>query len=322
MTLAPIEHTNPAPTPTRLGQATAVEQSRAVAEVQAAVLVAQQCRRNLGEARTLMEQACRHLPFAERAFFRFPRGGEIISGATVHLARELAGAWGNVQYGIDELRRDDAAGESEVRAWAWDLQTNTRSSMTFVVPHLRDTKRGPVKLTDARDIYEAIANQGARRLREAIFAVLPVWFTDEAQDICRQTIERGDGKPLPERIDQCAALFDSLGVTVERLERKLGRKRDRWTSPDLAQLSIAYKSITRGEITVEDEFPAARVTADELGAPPAAAPAPAASPATAPASADEPPAGDTAARIAELEQQQAAEPVGPAAAARRRVADR
>ena len=323
MTIAPTDH-HPGivPMPNRVGQATAVEQSRAVAEVQAAVLVAQQVRRNTGHARTLMAQACQHLPFAERAFFRFPRGGETIQGATVHLARELATCWGNVQYGIDEMRRDDDAGESEVRAWAWDLENNTRSSMTFVVPHVRDTRRGTVKLTDARDIYEAIANQGARRLREAIFAVLPVWFTDEAQDICRATIERGDGKPLPERVDQCVQLFDRLGVTVDQLERKLGRARDRWTSPDLAQLSITYKSITRGEIRADEEFPAQPVTAAELAGAATTPPQPPAAPAAAPEPAEaeppaEQPASEVAATLATLEQ-----PAGPAAAARRRVADR
>ena len=44
---------------------------------------------------------------------------------------------GNVQYGINELRRDDSAGESEMRAWAWDVQNNTRSVRSFIVPHAR-----------------------------------------------------------------------------------------------------------------------------------------------------------------------------------------
>src|SRR5690606_30100368 len=158
------EHMQPAPAPERIGQGTAVEQSRAAAEVQAAVVVAQQCPRNVPAAIAEMEQVCTQRTMAERAFYSFPRSGSTVSGPTVHLARELARCWGNVQYGLIEMRRDDAYGESEMQAYAWDVQKNNRVSNTFIVPHRRDTRNGTQKLTDMRDIYENNANQGARRV--------------------------------------------------------------------------------------------------------------------------------------------------------------
>lgn len=263
----PVQNAQPVAIPGRVGQATAVEQSRAVAEVAAAVQVAQLCPRNTSAAREEMKASCSMTGLAERAFYKYPRGGEIVQGPSVYLARDLARAWGNVDYGIAEMRRDDEHGESEMRAWAWDQQTNTRSSNTFIVPHKRDKKGGPVKLVDMRDIYENNANLGARRLREAIFSILPPWFTAEAEEICKQTLERGDGKPLPDRIDAIVKAFDGLGVTLEQLERKLGQPRDRWTPYDVAQLTITGKSLRRGEIAVDDEFPPVRVSADELAAP-------------------------------------------------------
>ena len=259
-----IERLASAPAPSRISQGTAVEQSRAVAEVQAAIVVAQQCPRDLGAARTSMQMSCEQRGLAERAFYRFPRAGGAVSGATVHLARELARCWGNVQYGVNELRRDDQYGESEMQAWAWDVQTNARSSQTFIVPHLRDKKGGAERLTDLRDIYENNANMGARRLREAIFSILPPWFVEEAKDLCSQTLERGDGRSLSDRIAGAVKVFAGLGVDAERLERKLGRAQDRWTAHDIAQLLITHKSIQRGEVTVEDEFPQRRVTAAEI----------------------------------------------------------
>ena len=293
MTL-PTQHTAPIAAPARVGQATAVEQSRAVAEVQAAVVVAQQVPRRLDVARTAMQESCAQLGLADRAFYSFPRGGQTVAGPTVYLARELARCWGNVQHGIAELRRDDVHGESEMQAWAWDVQTNTRTSHTFVVPHKRDTKKGAVPLVDLRDIYENNANQGARRLREAIFAILPPWFTEEAVDICRGTLEHGDGRPLADRIDAAVGAYEGLGITVGRLEQKLGRPRGQWTGPDLAQLRITHKSIQRGELTVDETFPQARVTAAEL-VPPAPAPHPAA------------PVDDTPAPVVEVEQPAAEE---------------
>lgn len=265
------QHPNTVATPARVSQATAVEQSRAVAEVAAAVQVAQQCRRSLGTARAEMIESCAQLGLADKAFYKFPRGSEIVQGASIYLARELARCWGNVDYGIKELRRDDEAGESEMLAFAWDLQTNTRSSNVFIVPHKRDKKGGAVPLVELRDVYENNANQGARRVREAIFAVLPPWFTEEAEDECRKTLERGNGKPLAERIDSAVSIFGGLGVDLARLEQKLGRRRDKWTGGDVAQLRITLKSINRGEITIEDEFPQPRATIGELTAP--AAPA-------------------------------------------------
>lgn len=252
------------PAPTHVGQATAIEQSRAAAEVAAAVHVAQQNPRDMQKALAEMRESCRQPRLAERAFFRYNRGGGNVTGATVHLARELARCFGNVQYGISELRRDDAGGYSEMQAFAWDVERNTRSAQIFVVPHARDTKQGRKPLTDLRDVYENNANMGARRLRAAIWAILPPWFVDEAEELCNKTLADGGGVPLPKRIANMVAAFGDLGITVQQLERKLGRESARWTEHDVAQLGVIGKSVKRGEARLEDEFEPERVTAAEI----------------------------------------------------------
>ncbi|MGQ4733405.1 hypothetical protein ACUN3E_37825 [Streptomyces sp. Ju416(a)] len=253
-----------APGADRIGQGTAVEQSRAVAEVQAAIYVARQFPREIGRARNTMQAACQSMALAGKAFYRFPRAGGAVEGSTIHLAKALAQSFGNLQYGVTELRRDDDYRQSEMQAWAWDVENNTRHVLTFIVPHARFAKGKVEALIDLRDIYENNANNGARRLREAIFATLPDWFVEEAEDLCRQTLSKGDGKPLPERIEGAIQVFAGLGITVDRLEQKLGRKRDQWTGPDIAQLLITHKSIQRREIAIEDEFPQARITGGEI----------------------------------------------------------
>ncbi|MFE7237249.1 hypothetical protein [Streptomyces sp. NPDC057580] len=254
----------PAPGADRIGQGTAVEQSRAVAEVQAAIYVARQFPRDIGRARNSIQSACQSMALAGKAFYRFPRAGGAVEGSTIHLAKTLAQSWGNIQYGVTELRRDDDYRQSEMQAWAWDVENNTRHVLTFIVPHAKFANRKVVQLEDLRDIYENNANNGARRLREAIFATIPDWFIEEAEDLCRQTLNKGDGKPLPERIEGAIQVFAGLGVSADRLEQKLGRKRDQWTGPDIAQLLITHKSIQRREIAIEDEFPQARITAAEI----------------------------------------------------------
>jgi hypothetical protein len=259
-----IERTAPPAAPARVGQGTAVEQSRAVAEVQAAIVVAQQVPRNIQAALAEMRQSCTQPFLAERAFFRYSRGSGNITGASVHLARELARCWGNIQYGLVEMRRDDEFGQSEMQAFAWDVEKNSRNSSTFIVPHKRDQKGGPKQLTDMRDIYENNANNGARRVREAIFAILPPWFVEEAKQLCNKTLQDGGGKPLPQRIADAIRAFEGIGVVQDRIETKLGRPSGKWTEHDVAQLLVAFQSISRGEVTADDEFPLPRVTVDEI----------------------------------------------------------
>ncbi|MEZ5409558.1 MAG: hypothetical protein R2761_16130 [Acidimicrobiales bacterium] len=292
--MVPVEHLRPVSR--ARSEAGGVEQSRAVAEVQAAVLVAQQCPRDVELAKERMRRSCDEYALASRAFYRYDRGDGVVNDASIHLARELAACWGNIDYGIAELHRDDEARQSEMKAWAWDQETNTRPSTTFIVPHARDRGGRRVDLTSLRDVYENNANMGGRRVRQMIFAALPVWFIEEAKSRCRATLERGDGRPLEERIEAAVDRFAGLGVSVDRIEQRLNRPRDRWNAVDLAELTITFQSISRGERAVEDEFPPQRITAAEVAAaapadpPPAVDEAPAGAPAGDPPSDPDPPA--------------------------------
>lgn len=247
--------------PQRAGQATMVEQARAIAEVRAAVMIAMDRPRDRTAAIAEMREVCGIPALAERAFFRVPRGGEHVNGESIHLARELARCWGNIDYGVKELARDDIGGQSELLAFAWDLQTNARSEITFIVPHVRG--RNPKRLTGTQEIYENNASFAGRRLREAIFAVLPVWFKAEAAELCHRTLAEGGGKPLVQRIADLRSAFEAAGVTVAQLEQKRGRKIDAFLPEDVAALRVVYGSLKRGEVTVAEEFP----TGDERAEP-------------------------------------------------------
>ncbi|MEU5939386.1 hypothetical protein ABZ807_09365 [Micromonospora sp. NPDC047548] len=264
-----VVRVNPAPAPAHVGQATAVEQARAVAEVAAAVQVAQQNPRDMNRAWAEMQAACSRTGLANRAFYAVKNRG---TGPSVHLARELARIWGNMDYGVHELHRDDVRGLSEIRAYAWDQQTNVRSSRTFQVPHAKMAGGARKPLTDLQDVYLNNQNIGARAVRESILAALPADFVEEAKDRCRATIERGDGKPLVDRIADMLAAFAGVGVKVPQIETRLGRKRGQWTAADVAELSVVYSSIRRGELAADDEFPS-QVTGEEIAAQAAALPA-------------------------------------------------
>lgn len=264
MTVATSEREfTPIPAPSGgVTQTTAVEQARSVAEVQAAVVVAQQCPRDMAHAEAEMFASCGRMALAQRAFYRVTNRGE---GPSVHLARELARIYGNVQFGVHELRRDDEAGVSEIQAFAWDVQANVRSTRTFQVPHQRMAGGKRKALVDLTDVYLNNQNIGSRAVRECIFTVLPTWFVEAAEERCRQTLRDGDGKPLSQRIDDAVAAFEGAhSVTVAQLEEKLGRKRGQWDAGDVASLGVLFQSLQRGEVDIAEEFPQQVVTAADL----------------------------------------------------------
>lgn len=253
----------------RASQATQVEQARAVAEVAAAVRVAQDFPRDMSRAIEQMRMSCAQKSLADRAFYSLPRAGGRVEGSTVHLARELARCFGNIEYGIRETRRDDEQGVSELLAWAWDVENNVRQSRSFVVPHARMAGGGRKALTDLSDIANNNNSVAARALRECILTLLPVWFRDEAESRAARTLAGSSGeKPLPQQIADAVDHFDrTFEVTVEQMESRLQRPRGKWTASDLATLRVLSSEIGRGEKSIEDEFPERAITLTDIQAP-------------------------------------------------------
>ena len=128
------------------------EQSRKAAEVQAAMAVAKRFPRDQNIAFRNIMESCKRKTLAEKATYAYPRGGGMVIGPSIRLAEVLAQNWGNMDFGLLEL--DRSGGESSVMAYCWDMETNVKRTTVFQVRHIRDTKQGPKKLTDERDIYE------------------------------------------------------------------------------------------------------------------------------------------------------------------------
>ena len=243
-------------------QAAAVEHSRAIAEVQGAITVARQFPRDMVRAQAQMREACSNPAMAKQAFYDVPNRG---TGPTVHLMRELARIVGNIDYGVKELSRDDVKGESEIQAFAWDVETNVRSTRSFIVPHARMKGRQRQQLVDLGDIYLNNQNTGARAVRECIGTVLPVAFTEEAKALCQQTLAApAPGKSLEQSIAEAVGAFEGNGVTQGQLEAKVGRPLDKWTGADLGRLEVTFQTLMNGEITPDEAFPVAPVTTDEI----------------------------------------------------------
>jgi len=226
-------------------------EARAVAEVQASFVIAKKFPRNQQESYMNIIAACKRPFLAEQAMYAYPRGGTLVKGASIRLAEAMAQNWGNLDCGVREISQSN--GVSVAEAYAIDLQTNTRITKVFHVPHKRDTKKGVVRLTDARDIYELVANQGARRLRACILGIIPGDVIEAAIDQCAKTLESSD-MPIGEQVRKMIMAFDEIGVKVEHLEKRLGHNLDATIPQEIVMLKGVYKSIKDGMANREDFF--------------------------------------------------------------------
>lgn len=230
---------------------TASNEARAVAEVQAAYVIAKKFPRNEHESYMRIMEACKRPTLAEQAMYAYPRGSQLVKGPSIRLAEAMAQAWGNIDCGVREISQAD--GVSVAEAYAIDLETNSRITKVFHVPHKRDTKKGVTRLTDSRDIYELVANQGSRRLRACILGIIPGDIIEAAVNRCSQTLESSD-IPITEQVRKMIAAFDELGVKVEHLEKRLGHNLDATIPTEIVTLKGIYKSIKDGMASREDFF--------------------------------------------------------------------
>jgi hypothetical protein len=227
------------------------DQQRAIAEVQAAMMIARMNPRDPIAAMDRILTACARPTLANAAVYTYSRGGSDVSGPSIRLAEAMAQSWGNMQFGIREL--EQRGGESTVQAFAWDVETNTRREVTFQVPHVRFTRQGSKRLEDPRDIYEMVANQGARRLRACILAVIPGDVTETAVAQCEATMHT-TADTSPEAMRKMVEAFGAFGITREQIEKRIQRRIDAIQPAQVVQLKKVYASLRDGMSSPADWF--------------------------------------------------------------------
>jgi len=238
--------------------AISIEQTRAMQQVQAAVIMAKKFPRDETDAFNKIMKACKRVGLAKQANYSYPKGKDEdgnpkqVSGASIHLAKAIAKSWGNMDFGIAELSQQN--GSSEVMTYCWDLETNVQEKKTFAVKHVRYTKTGSYKLTDPRDIYEIAANQGARRLRACILGVVPNDVVEAAVKECRKTLAGDNSEPITDKIRRCVAQFSELSVSQEMIEKRLDHKMEATTREELIDLGEIFNSLKDKIGKVEDYF--------------------------------------------------------------------
>ena len=227
--------------------------SRQTQEVQGQIIMAKKFPRDEIAARNRILTACQRKRLAEQAEYEYKRGTSKVTGTSIRLAEAMAQNWGNLDFGFVEL--EQRTGESQVMAYCWDLETNTRQTKIFTVPHIRETKSGSYPLTSSRDIYEMVANQAARRVRACILGIIPGDIQEEAVEQCRKTLADGEEKPLEDLIKDCVRTAEkTYQVPQESLEKYIGCKASAFSMNDLIRLKRVFNSIKDGMAKREEIF--------------------------------------------------------------------
>lgn len=228
------------------------ESSKEMERVKGQIFMAKQYPRNQFQAMNRIIDSMKRPTAAKQAAYSYPRGGMQITGPSIRLAEIVAQNWGNMTYGVREL--EQFPGESLAQAYAWDLETNVFVEKTFKVSHTRKKGNSVQKLTDPRDIYELVANYGARRLRAAIMEVVPADIFEKALEEADKTLNNQNSEPLQDRLAKILKLFDGYNVSQEMLEERFGRKYDSFTERNVIDLGNIFNSLKDGVGKVEDFF--------------------------------------------------------------------
>lgn len=224
---------------------------REIAEIQAMVMVAKKFPRDPIASMDRILNACARPSLAGEATYEYARGGSQVSGASIRLAEVMAMNWGNLTTGVIELSRSN--GVSECMAYAWDLETLYRDEKRFQVRHWRDTKKGGYQVTDERDIYELVANMGARRKRACILAVIPGDVQESALRQCETTL-KAKVEITPESIKSMVEGFASYGVSAQMIEAKIQRRLDSILPAQVLQLRRIFTALRDGMGIATDYF--------------------------------------------------------------------
>lgn len=243
-------------------------------EIQAAVIIAKKFPRDEGKTREELLGVCELPEFAgsidnpqePAAYYSFPRGkkmdkdtGEwtvnIVSGASVRLAREAARIAGNIRHGFFITHDDDES--RSIVGFAWDLQKNVpiyASDHFKKLVQRRQAEGGTMWISaDERELRELTFRRAAILIRNSILALFPTYLVDQMVKSCKATVSGGGKGTLKERITNMEVAFKEVHrITKSMLEHYLHKPVKECTTEDLEDLRGIFESLKEKLLTPEE----------------------------------------------------------------------
>lgn len=176
-------------------------------------------------------------------FNTYARDGTSNQGPCIRLAEAIAQQWRNILFGIRALSSNEH--ESQVQAFARDVETNTRREVPFMVSHVRYSRKGTTRLEDPHDVYELVANQGIRRLRACILAIIPGDVIESAV-MQRQATPQSQIEVTPKGIQKFIPAFEPFGVSKAQIENFSQCRADTIKPAQIVRVRTIYSNLRDG----------------------------------------------------------------------------
>lgn len=221
----------------------------AKAEIDTQIATARQYPRSIKQfMNTALAMVTLNESVANSCNYGLPRGGKIITGASVRFAEIIFSAWGNARAGTRIISDDGRF--ITAQGVCHDLQSNTM--ITKEIKRKITDKNGKTFNEDMITVTGNAASSIA--LRNAILSVIPKAFWETLYEESRK-VAMGDSKTLSTRRADALAVMQKFGVTLEMILEKFEIKGvEDITLEHLQILNACRNSIKAGETTPEALF--------------------------------------------------------------------
>lgn len=221
------------------------------ANVDSQIATAKQYPRDLRRAiNNSVAMATMDIPTAQSCGYALPRGGKLLTGPSVNLAKLIVSNYGNIRAEAKVVQITDKQVIS--RGTCWDLENNVATA--FEVRRSIVGSKGQRFSDDMITVTGNAANSIA--YRNAVFAVIPRAITDKVYQAAQHCIigDLSDEDKIIARRKKCIDYFkDEFGITEQEVVMLCGKKTvNQIKAPEIALLLGITQSLTDGDTTVDE----------------------------------------------------------------------
>lgn len=221
------------------------------ANVDSQIATAKQYPRDLRRAiNNSVAMATMDIPTAQSCGYALPRGGKLLTGPSVHLAKLIVSNYGNIRAEAKVVQITDKQVIS--RGTCWDLENNVATA--FEVRRSIVGSKGQRFSDDMITVTGNAANSIA--YRNAVFAVIPRAITDKVYQAAQHCItgDLSEEDKIIARRKKCIDYFkDEFGITEQEVVMLCGKKTvNQIKVPEIALLLGITQSLTDGDTTVDE----------------------------------------------------------------------
>lgn len=231
-----------------------IEMHRAAAEVYASLQMALERPRDEALCLQKIEALCNNADFAAGALYVMDwSNGPRVEGINVKAAREIARIWGNLNYGFIEHGR--YANETQMEAYATDLETNVRECAKFTVKHERKANNVVQIITDPGMINQHCKAQAAKEVRNVVLHAIGYLVREKIIKWCKRTMH-SEVRDVKAAFATYVERFAAVGISKESLLRYANKKSEKdLTVAEIVELRVLLETAKEDRTIIEKMFP-------------------------------------------------------------------